>query len=98
MIDEAGRPALYVGGRYAVIGGVQANNIARFGCIRGDANCDGRLDNFDIDAFVLALTNPAAYAAAYPDCHLENADANGDGMVNNFDIDAFVELLSAGQP
>ena len=30
----------------------------------GDMNCDGAVNSFDIDPFVLALTNPAAYQAA----------------------------------
>jgi hypothetical protein len=64
--------------------------------LRGDLNCDGVVDNFDIDPFVLALTDPEAYAAAFPDCDINNADTNGDGLVNNFDIDAFVALLSGG--
>ena len=64
--------------------------------IAGDLNCDGLVNNFDIDAFVLALTDPAAYAQQFPDCDATNADANGDGVVNNFDIDAFVELLTGG--
>lgn len=59
----------------------------------GDLNCDQRVNNFDIDPFVLAVTNPAAYQAANPDCLLSNADCNGDGHVDNFDIDAFVRLL-----
>ncbi|MGE0481781.1 MAG: hypothetical protein AB7Q17_15045, partial [Phycisphaerae bacterium] len=59
----------------------------------GDANCDGVVDNFDIDAFVLALTDPAAHGAAFPDCRRSNADANEDGEVDNFDIDPFVALL-----
>ena len=60
----------------------------------GDLNCDGDLDNFDIDAFVLALIDPLGYAAAYPDCNSLLADCDRDGLVNNFDIDAFVELLT----
>ncbi len=59
----------------------------------GDLNCDGAVDNGDIDAFVLALLDATAYAAAYPDCDIENADANEDGRVDNADIDAFVALL-----
>jgi hypothetical protein len=62
----------------------------------GDLNCDGSIDVFDIDPFVLALTNPEAYAAAYPDCDHMLADINGDGAVNAFDIDPFVILLSGG--
>ncbi|MGE0478922.1 MAG: PQQ-dependent sugar dehydrogenase [Phycisphaerae bacterium] len=60
----------------------------------GDANCDGLVNNFDIDPFVLALTDADAYAMAFPDCSLSQADANQDGMINNFDIDAFVGLLA----
>jgi len=59
----------------------------------GDMNCDGLVNAFDIDPFVLALTDPAAYVSAYPDCYLRNADANEDDQVNAFDIDPFVELL-----
>lgn len=64
--------------------------------IAGDMNCDGAVNNFDIDPFVLALTNPAGYVEAFPDCDLLHGDANNDGLVNNFDIDPFVTLLSGG--
>jgi len=60
----------------------------------GDLNCDNVVNNFDIDPFVLALTNPAGYAAAFPDCNRMRADINGDGKVDNFDIDPFVRLLT----
>ncbi len=60
----------------------------------GDTNCDGVVNAFDIDPFVLALTDPAAYGAAQPGCNLLSADCNGDGEVNAFDIDPFVELLA----
>ncbi|MGE0480858.1 MAG: hypothetical protein AB7Q17_10350 [Phycisphaerae bacterium] len=62
----------------------------------GDPNCDGAVDNFDIDPFVLALADAGAYAAAYPDCDINNADVNGDGAVNNFDIDPFVQCVVGG--
>ena len=61
---------------------------------RGDLNCDGAVDAFDIDPFVLALTDPAGYQAAFPDCNILNGDCNGDGVVDAFDIDPFVELLT----
>jgi hypothetical protein len=64
------------------------------GLLRGDLNCDGFVNNFDIDPFVLALSDPQAYAAAYPECDAQSADVNRDGVVNNFDIDAFVGLLA----
>ena len=60
----------------------------------GDMNCDGTVNNFDIDPFVLALTDPGAYATAFPDCDSMLADANDDGTVNNFDIDPFVAILT----
>ncbi len=60
----------------------------------GDLNCDGAINAFDIDPFVLALTDPAAYAAAFPNCDYLLADVNGDGAVNAFDIDPFVTLLT----
>jgi hypothetical protein len=62
----------------------------------GDLNCDGAINAFDIDPFVLALIDPVTYAAAYPDCRILNADCNSDGAVNAFDIDAFVDLLTGG--
>jgi len=62
----------------------------------GDLNCDGLINAFDIDPFVLALTDPEAYALAYPDCDYMLADINGDGLVNAFDIDPFVQLLTGG--
>ena len=57
-------------------------------------NCDGHVNNFDIDPFVLAVASgQAPYEATYPDCDFMNADINDDGTVNNFDIDPFVGLL-----
>lgn len=63
---------------------------------RGDVNCDGVVNNFDIDAFTLALSDPASYADVFPDCDIEAADINTDGLVNNFDIDPFVTCVAAG--
>jgi hypothetical protein len=64
----------------------------------GDLNCDGVVNGFDIDPFVLALSDPAAYQAAYPNCNILNADINCDGAVNAFDIDPFVQCLTVGCP
>jgi hypothetical protein len=60
----------------------------------GDLNCDGTTNFGDINPFVLALTNPAAYASAYPSCDILNADINGDGSVSFGDINPFVTLLT----
>ena len=65
------------------------------GQIKADANCDGAVNAFDIDPFVLALTDLVAWAAAYPACDfLCTCDMNDDGAVNAFDIDPFVAALS----
>jgi len=61
--------------------------------LAGDANCDGAVDGADIDAFVVALVDPAGYAATYPGCDVIAADCNADGAVDTADIDAFVGLL-----
>jgi hypothetical protein len=60
----------------------------------GDLNCDGNVDFGDINPFVLALTNPAGYAAAYPNCNIMNGDINQDGKVDFGDINPFVRLLT----
>ena len=59
----------------------------------GDLNCDGVVNFSDIDPFVLAITDPPAYAAAYPDCDPLLADCDQDGAVNFGDIEYFVALL-----
>ncbi len=69
------------------------DNVVITRAVRGDTNCDGVVNNFDIDPFVLALTNPAGYHAAFPSCPTSNADVNTDGVINNFDIDPFVTCL-----
>lgn len=84
---------------YLLAGGFSVtNDLAQIDAFswngRCDLNCDGLVNNFDIDPFVLALTDPAAYALAYPDCDIAGADANSDGVVNNFDVDAFVDCLA----
>lgn len=91
-------PALYAGGDFSTAGNVIANHIARWRCgfRKGDLNCDGALDPLDIDAFVLALTNPGAYLAQYPNCDPHLADTNCDWVVNALDIDPFVNCLASG--
>ena len=63
---------------------------------KGDLNCDGVLNSLDIDAFVMALTNPADYLTTHPHCHANLADCNHDGNLNALDIDMFVNLLVGG--
>ncbi|MGD8452007.1 MAG: hypothetical protein PVJ57_09340 [Phycisphaerae bacterium] len=61
---------------------------------RGDVNCDGVVNNFDIPPFVMALTDPDGYQAAYPACGHMLADVDADGLVTNFDVAPFLALLT----
>ncbi|MBU0639752.1 MAG: hypothetical protein KKB50_12870 [Planctomycetes bacterium] len=64
---------------------------------KGDLNCDGLLNGFDIDPFVMVMQDQEPYDeyyTQYPDCNHMLADINGDGDINGFDIDPFVELMS----
>ncbi|MDX2199573.1 MAG: immunoglobulin domain-containing protein [Phycisphaerae bacterium] len=58
-----------------------------------DMDCDCFITVGDIGGFVLALTDPAAYAERYPTCAANLADLNDDGMVSVADIAPFVALL-----
>lgn len=89
------------GGAFTLVGGFwPAAGAPCAGFTRADANCDGVVDFFDIDPFILGLINPAAYAVNYPGCNLACvADANEDGAVDFFDIDPFVNcVLNSGCP
>mgnify|MGYP001191602666 CR=1 FL=1 len=86
------------GGEFSIVGGFWTPSTPAFPT--GDLGCDGVVDLFDIDPFVLALTSAtedppfASYHALHPNCDPLLADINGDGSVNLFDIDAFVALLT----
>jgi hypothetical protein len=60
----------------------------------GDLNCDGAVNFGDINPLVLALTGPAGYHAAFPNCNIQNGDVNTDGVVDFGDINPFVALLA----
>ncbi len=62
----------------------------------GDMNCDGIVSVGDISGFVLALTDPAGYAIAFPTCDINLADINQDSVVTVGDIAGFVALLTGG--
>ncbi len=86
ILQPNGLPAI----AYAVNGGLRVAVLIA----PGDLNCDRRVDFQDISPFVLALSDPAGYTAAYPSCNISLADINGDGVVNFDDINPFVALLS----
>ncbi len=78
----------------AIFAGTFGRGVWRFQTLlRGDTNCDGVINFFDIDPFVLALFDPIGYAAQFPDCDLDAADVNRDGGVNFFDVDPFLLAL-----
>lgn len=68
-------------------------------CMRGDSNCDGSVNNFDIDPWVAALlSDEPAYLAtgASANCWSQRScwgDSNCDHAFNNFDIDPFVACI-----
>jgi hypothetical protein len=62
----------------------------------GDMNCDGFITVSDIGPFVLAVTDPAGYAAAYPLCNIYNGDINDDDALTVSDIGPFVALVTGG--
>lgn len=63
----------------------------------GDANCDGAVNNLDIDPFVLVLVEGReSWERSFTCNYLCTNDMNGDGAVNNFDIDAFVDCIVSG--
>ncbi|MCG3126113.1 MAG: hypothetical protein CHACPFDD_00943 [Phycisphaerae bacterium] len=66
--------------------------LRRFGV--GDLNCDGSVDAFDIEGFVVAIADPALYALLHPECDRMLADVNDDSSANAFDIDPFVDILT----
>ena len=63
---------------------------------KADSNCDDLVNAFDIDAFVIALTDRTAWEAAYTCDYMCANDVNRDGAVNSFDIDPFVRCVALG--
>lgn len=59
----------------------------------GDLNCDGYLDNFDIDPYLTAFYDPVQYAERFPGCDRRRADLNGDGEIDEVDLDIFLRII-----
>ena len=79
--------------------GPDATMYARAGALLGDMDGDGDVDNFDIQPFELALTDPTSFASQYQRWHedtIRRGDIDGDGDFDNFDIQPFEELLTSG--
>ncbi len=63
--------------------------------LMGDMNGDGKVDQNDVDAFVLAMSDREAYIAKYGEENYKHGDFGGTGTINFSDIDAFRKALSA---
>lgn len=63
---------------------------------RGDANCDGSIDFFDIDPFLTALFDLASYECGYCGRSICAVDVDCSGNVDFFDIDPFLLCLFDG--
>ncbi len=64
-----------------------AASVASAGLLRGDTNCDGRVDQADVDALFAALFG------AESDC--AGLDVNGDGGISAGDVVALMEQLQS---
>ncbi|TWT43882.1 hypothetical protein RAS1_02820 [Phycisphaerae bacterium RAS1] len=104
-IDTAGGACRLGGFAWAEnLGWINLDDAAHFvaldpsvcGNLPGDMNCDGAVNVLDINPFVLALSDPIAYAAMFPGCNISNGDIDGDGSLTVLDINPFVALLSGG--
>lgn len=59
-----------------------------------DFTGDDLLNTEDINAFILALTDPTGYATMYPWVDLTGVDPSGDGLINTEDIGHFIAALT----
>ncbi|MBK8915578.1 MAG: lamin tail domain-containing protein [Phycisphaerales bacterium] len=88
-------------------------NLCTAICLVGDANCDGVVNNFDIDGFVIGVVNNSDTLAPVSYLNLGGTqqcwnirscwgDINRNSLFNNFDIDPFVacivDLPASGDP
>ena len=93
LFEASNNVCLAFGGTWeadvACEGGSNCLNLA-------DSNCDGAVNAFDIDPFVVALADRVTWEATYTCDYLCANDVNCDGAVNAFDIDPFVACLASG--
>ena len=62
--------------------------------LMGDMNGDGKVDQNDVDAFVLAISDREAYVKQYGEENYRNGDFRGTGTITFDDIGAFRKALS----
>lgn len=85
------------GVNFNTFAGDQFITIAVPTVIMGDANGDGNFDFGDIEAFFLAITDPEAYATAFPDVDPNVVlDFDCDLLASFGDIEGFFAALTGG--
>lgn len=73
--------------------GAMASSLS---CVPCDANCDGWFDPFDVDAFILAVTDKGRFTRDFPTCDSTcGIDLDGDGQVDRNDVEPFVACMLA---
>jgi 6-phosphogluconolactonase (cycloisomerase 2 family) len=87
----SGDGSMTMNGSILPTGGIAARSIAVWAPC--DLNCDGLTDLLDADALVLALLDPAGYAAAYPNCYIFRADLNSDGTLDGRDAVEAADII-----
>ena len=93
MFSAANFPLLGPGLVWDIDYGTNRITLEVVNALLGDMNGDGALTEDDIDSFVLALTNPAAYDAMFPLLQREAlGDVNLDGLFNLGDVGDFKGL------
>jgi glucose/arabinose dehydrogenase len=79
---------------YIVARGGRIFRIVPDGLAHGDMNGDGAVDAFDIEPFVIALTDRNAYNLMFPGINADQiGDTNCDGVLDAFDIEGFVGYM-----
>jgi hypothetical protein len=87
----SGDGSLVMNGAIVPTGGIAARSIAAWAPC--DLNCDGMTDLLDADALVLAMLDPAEYAATYPNCYIERGDLNNDGILDGRDAVEAADII-----
>lgn len=75
------------------------HSLGIYHAIYGDMNCDGAVNAFDINGFILAVASYpdfGVYYEEFPNCDPTAADINRDDVVNAYDIDPFIALIAGG--
>jgi hypothetical protein len=82
------------GGNFLQVGvGATSVDLTVTAPTAADMNCDCAISQADVDAFALALVDPAGYVAAHPSCNILIADTNGDLLIDGRDVPGFIDVF-----